>query len=155
MRKNIIINLSNTVKTASMYLHRPSPKSFFVYKSLLFTCLAIFLVYIPSILSGQNIYVSTLVICGFITIMTIMITNGWSKNFSHHTWLSVWYFHTTGLSLLTDNVLPLTGVTDEKPYLSDRSAFTPKFKRYYFWQHCCKCLRHSDGRGNGYCIIPS
>ncbi len=82
--------------------------------SLTFTCLAIFTVYIPSILSGQNIYISTLITCGFITIMTILITNGWSKK-TLATILGCLFGVCVAacLSLIMDSVLHLTGVTDE------------------------------------------
>ncbi|MDD4842880.1 MAG: YibE/F family protein [Anaerotignum sp.] len=82
--------------------------------SLTFTCLAIFMVYIPSILSGQNIYISTLITCGFITIMTILITNGWSKK-TLATILGCLFGVCVAacLSLIMDSVLHLTGVTDE------------------------------------------
>ena len=82
--------------------------------SLIFTCLAIFLVYIPSVLSGQNIYISTLVTCAFISIMTILITNGWSKK-TLATILGCLFgvFVAACLSLLMDSVLHLTGVIDE------------------------------------------
>ena len=44
--------------------------------SLTFTVLAIFTVFIPSILSGYNIYLMSLVTCFFTIIMTLLITNG-------------------------------------------------------------------------------
>lgn len=47
--------------------------------SLLFTCLAIFAVYIPSILSGQSIYLWTIVVCLYIIVMTMLLINGLDK----------------------------------------------------------------------------
>lgn len=47
--------------------------------SLLFTCLAVFAVFIPSILSGQSIYLWTVVICLYIIIMTMLLINGLDK----------------------------------------------------------------------------
>ena len=47
--------------------------------SLLFTCLAVFAVYIPSILSGQNIYLWTVVICLYVIVMTMLLINGLDK----------------------------------------------------------------------------
>ncbi|MBO7668152.1 MAG: YibE/F family protein, partial [Firmicutes bacterium] len=44
--------------------------------SLLFTCLAIFAVYIPSILSGQSIYLWTIIVCLYIIVMTMLLING-------------------------------------------------------------------------------
>ncbi len=44
--------------------------------SLAFTCLSIFVVFIPSVLSGQNIYLWSSVTCLFITAMTLLVVNG-------------------------------------------------------------------------------
>ncbi len=95
--------------------------------SLVFTCLAIFIVYIPSILNGQNIYISTLVTCVFITIMTIMITNGWGQK-SLATILGCLFgvLVAASLSILMDNILQLTGVIDEHSiYLTFLSTEKP------------------------------
>lgn len=94
--------------------------------SLAFTGMAIFLVFIPSILNAQNVYVSTLVTCAFITLMTIMITNGWSKK-SLATMLGCLFgvLVAACLSLLLDSVLGLTGITDDHSiyltYLSEKA----------------------------------
>ncbi len=47
--------------------------------SLTFTCLAIFLVYIPSLLSGMNVYASTVVVSVYIIFMSLMLINGPGK----------------------------------------------------------------------------
>jgi uncharacterized membrane protein len=44
-----------------------------------FTCLAIFLVFIPAILSGRNIYAATLIICLFSIVTTLLIVIGPGK----------------------------------------------------------------------------
>ena len=82
--------------------------------SLSFTCMAIFFVYIPSILNGYNIYLSTLVTSAFITVMTIIITNGWSTK-TTATILGCLFgvFVAAMLSLILDGVLRLTGITDD------------------------------------------
>lgn len=46
--------------------------------ALLFTVLAIFLVYIPGILKGYNIYVLTVVVSIFTIISSLIIINGWN-----------------------------------------------------------------------------
>ena len=46
--------------------------------SLLFTVAAIFLVFIPAILSGQNVYLWTAALGVFITAMTLLLVNGWT-----------------------------------------------------------------------------
>lgn len=95
--------------------------------SLSFTCMAIFFVYIPSILNGYNIYLTTLITCGFITIMTILITNGWSRK-SLATILGCLFGVLVAaiLSVILDRVLCLTGFTDEHSiYLTYLSAKNP------------------------------
>ena len=47
--------------------------------SLGFTCIAIFAVFIPSILSGKNIYVSSIIICIYTIVVTLFILNGINK----------------------------------------------------------------------------
>jgi len=44
--------------------------------SLVFTCATIFFVFIPAIISGYNIYLSSIVTCVFITFMTLLIVQG-------------------------------------------------------------------------------
>lgn len=82
--------------------------------SLVFTCLSIFGVFIPSILSGQNIYANTLLTCTFITIMTLLFTNGWSKK-TLATILGCLFGVIVAalLSRYLDSALQLTGHVDE------------------------------------------
>ncbi len=47
--------------------------------SLVFTCLSVFMVFIPSIISGKNIYLWSILTCIFITVMTLIIVNGANK----------------------------------------------------------------------------
>ncbi len=47
--------------------------------SLTFTCLAVFTVFVPSVLSQHNIYLWSIVTCIYITVMTLPITNGYNK----------------------------------------------------------------------------
>ena len=44
--------------------------------SLTFTCLAIFLVYIPSILNGMNVYLSTIMAGAYIIVISLILING-------------------------------------------------------------------------------
>jgi len=46
--------------------------------SLIFTLLGIFIVFIPAVLSGQNIYIWSLVICVYIIVMTHMLISGFN-----------------------------------------------------------------------------
>ena len=47
--------------------------------SLGFTCVAVFAVFVPAILSGKNIYLWAIITCVYIIAMTLAITNGYSK----------------------------------------------------------------------------
>ncbi len=47
--------------------------------SLVFTCLAVFAVFIPSIFAGYNIYRWSIATCIFIIIMTLLIVNGGNR----------------------------------------------------------------------------
>ncbi len=47
--------------------------------SLIFTVLAIFMVYVPSILKGYNIYVMTMIISVFTIFMSLILIAGWEK----------------------------------------------------------------------------
>lgn len=47
--------------------------------SLIYTVIAVFAVFIPSVLSGKNIYVCSVLVCIFIISMTLLIINGWNK----------------------------------------------------------------------------
>ena len=44
-----------------------------------FTCIAVFAVFIPAILSGKNIYMSSIVVCIYTIIVTLFLLNGINK----------------------------------------------------------------------------
>jgi len=54
-------------------------KGFLTLLSLGFTCLGIFVVYVPAILSGRNIYLWTLITCFFVLIVTVLYVVGANK----------------------------------------------------------------------------
>lgn len=47
--------------------------------SLIYTCISVFAVFIPAILSGKNIYINGVCVCIFIIAMTLLLVNGWDK----------------------------------------------------------------------------
>lgn len=47
--------------------------------SLSLTCLAVFAVFIPSVLNGYNIYITSLLTCIYTIIMTLLLVNGMGK----------------------------------------------------------------------------
>lgn len=85
--------------------------------SLVFTCLAVFMVFIPSIISGKNIYFWSILTCIYITIMTLIIVNGANKKS-----LAAGVGCCSGvlvagiITLIMDKILSLTG------FLSDETG---------------------------------
>lgn len=82
--------------------------------SLAFTGAAVFAVYIPAILSGKNVYLTTIVITVFIIFASLIILNGWNKK----TWCAIagnlgGIIVTSGLALLVNSALKITGMVDE------------------------------------------
>ena len=82
--------------------------------SLGFTCMAIFVIFIPSILSGRNIYVSSVVICVFIIIMTFLIISGANRKTAAAMLGCFGGVLIAGiLTIVMRNILSLTGYVDE------------------------------------------
>ena len=82
--------------------------------SLVFTVLAIFMVFIPAVLSGQNIYIWTIVICLFITVMTLLTVSGVNvKTQAAIIGCMSGIFGAALLVLIMDQFLSLTGIVDE------------------------------------------
>lgn len=82
--------------------------------SLSYTVLAIFFVFIPSVLNGYNVYMMSNITCIFTIIMTLLITNGaTSKSFA--TIMGCIFGVSTAaiLSVIFDKLLRLTGLLDE------------------------------------------
>ena len=83
--------------------------------SLVFTCLAVFFVFIPSILTGKNIYLWSSIICIFIIMMTISIVNGFNKKgFAAMIGCFSGVFVSGALTLLMDKFIKLTGMVNEE-----------------------------------------
>ena len=82
--------------------------------SLIFTVLAIFIVYIPAILGGQNIYAWTIITCAFITISTVLLVYGYSRKTLATALGCIAGVLVAGLlTLIMNNILRLTGFVDE------------------------------------------
>jgi len=89
-------------------------KGFNTILSLALTCGAIFLVFIPSILSGKNIYVWTSLICVYSVLSTYLIVNGFTKKTTAAiVGCLCGILLTSILTIFMDRVLSLTGVIDE------------------------------------------
>lgn len=92
--------------------------------SLVFTVLAVFLVYIPAILGGQNIYAWTIVTCAFITISTVILVYGYSRKTLTTALGCIGGVLVAGLlTLIMNKILKLTGFVDENAiYLQQLNA---------------------------------
>ena len=85
--------------------------------SLILSCLAIFTIYIPSIIKGFNIYLSTSIIVAFIIFSTLLLTNGSSKK----TWCAIignigGVFLAGVITSVMSKILSLTGYVDTDSY---------------------------------------
>lgn len=102
-------------------------KGFNTLISLTFTCAGIFLVFIPSILTGKNIYVSAIIICLFTTVMTFLIINGYNKKTLTASLGCIGGLFTAGaITLIMGRILALTGYSSEESfYLSFLSPDRP------------------------------
>ncbi len=82
--------------------------------SLGFTCLAVFAVFVPSVLAGYNIYLMTGITCIYTIVMTLLLTNGASEK-SFTTILGCIFGVAVAaiLSVLFDKIMHLTGMLDE------------------------------------------
>lgn len=83
--------------------------------SLLFTCLAIFTVFVPAILAGKNIYFWAILTCTFIIIMTLLIVNGANKkSLCSAIGCFCGILASGSLTIIADKFLKLTGMVDEE-----------------------------------------
>jgi len=83
--------------------------------SLGLTCAAMFWVFVPAILSGHNIYITTLVICIYIIISSLLIAIGFNKKAFAAILGCLGGVLLSGLLMIfMDNILNLTGLADEE-----------------------------------------
>jgi uncharacterized membrane protein len=82
--------------------------------SLVLTCLAIFMVFVPSILKGNNIYLSSIIVSIFIIFMSLLIINGADKKTLCAIVGNLGGLMIAGLlAYFISKVLNLTGITDD------------------------------------------
>lgn len=85
--------------------------------SLIFTCLAIFLVFIPAILSGGNIYFWSIITCIYIIVMTLLLINNFSKKtICACIGCFLGIIATSLLTISMTKILDLTGLINEEAY---------------------------------------
>lgn len=83
--------------------------------SLIFTCLAIFMVFVPSILKGNNIYLNSTIVSVFIIFMNLLIINGANKKTLCAIVGNLGGLFIAGLfALIISKFLHLTGLIDEE-----------------------------------------
>jgi uncharacterized membrane protein len=89
-------------------------KGFNTILSLGLTCGAIFAVFIPAILSGFNIYVTSILVCLYTIAMTLLIVIGYNKKALTAAIGCASGVAVTGIiSAIMDKMLLLTGIVDE------------------------------------------
>ncbi len=82
--------------------------------SLSFTCLAVFAVFVPSVLAGYNIYFMSILTCVFTIVMTLIITNGASfKSLTTILGCTFGVIVAAVFAVAFDRILRLTGLIDE------------------------------------------
>lgn len=90
-------------------------KGFNAVLSLGFTCSAIFAVFIPSLLSGGNIYVSALIVCAYSVVVTLFMLNGVNqKSLAAAAGCLGGIFAAALLTLLMGGALRLTGMANRE-----------------------------------------
>ena len=83
--------------------------------SLIFTCLEIFVVFVPSILSGYNIYASSVITCIFIIVVTLLIVVGITrKGVCAAVGCAGGIAAAAIFTVAMSKILQLTGLTDEQ-----------------------------------------
>ena len=83
--------------------------------SLIFTCLAVFMVFVPSILSGYNVYLSAAITCVYIITMTLLIVVGATKKCLCASVGCIGGIAVTAiLTLVVSDILHLTGMSDDE-----------------------------------------
>lgn len=115
IRSNYLILLGVAFVLLLLFFGRS--KGFNTLISLTFTCLAVFAVFVPAVISGQNIYIWTVIICIYIIAMTLLVVNGFNKKS-----LTAAIGCTGGvciaglLTVLMNSVLGLSGILDESTF---------------------------------------
>jgi len=89
-------------------------KGFNTIISLSLTCAAVFAVFIPSILSGKNIYVMSLLVCAYTTSIVPLIVMGYNKkSFAAIAGCAAGIVVSGIITFIMDKALYLTGIVDE------------------------------------------
>ena len=103
--------------------------------SLTFTCLAVFMVFVPSILKGNNIYMSSIIVSIYIIFMCLLIINGANKKTLCAIVGNLGGLIIAGiLALIVSNIMHLTGlIDDESMFLLLLNTETPIDLKAILW----------------------
>ena len=95
--------------------------------ALIFTCLSIFMVYIPAILAGKNIYLWSILTCIYIGVFTLLIVQGATrKSFAAMIGCLTGTAISGILTVIMSKILSLTGMLNEESlYLYYMNAENP------------------------------
>lgn len=86
--------------------------------SLILTCLAIFYVFIPAVLAGENVYLWAIVTCVYVTFMTLFIVNGVNKkSIAAILGCLAGVLAAAVLTVVLERTMLLTGLVDENAVL--------------------------------------
>ena len=101
--------------------------------SLVYTCLAVFCVFIPWILSGKNIYVGAVIVCTFITLMTLILVNGLDKKtLCAFLGCSGGVLASAIITIVFSKIMNFSGYTNEHSYYLTSLASSPSLKAIAF-----------------------
>lgn len=111
VRTNYIVCLGIVFVALLLFFGRM--KGFNTLISLIFTCLAVFIVFVPAVISGENIYIWAVVICIYTILMTILIVNGFNtKSFMAMLGCTGGVLIAGILTLIMNRVLKWNGIMD-------------------------------------------
>ncbi len=99
-------------------------KGFNTLLGLASTCMFIFLVFVPSILAGQNIYLWSILTCLYSIVFTLLIVDGYSRmTYVAVTGCFAGVLVTGLLTLALNNIMHISGLVDsESMFLNDLST---------------------------------
>ncbi|MBP6492148.1 MAG: YibE/F family protein [Clostridia bacterium] len=102
-------------------------KGFKTIVSIVFTVLTIFMVFIPAVLSGYNVYMCSLALCIYITLMSLLIVQGINaKCFAAILGCLGGLFVISIITVFMSSLLKITGlVSEDSVYLIQLNTATP------------------------------
>ena len=112
LRMNKLIGLGIIFMLALIFFG--GKKGFNTILSLVLTCAAIFSVFLPSILSGKNIYIMSVLVCIYTIVVTLLLVIGFNKKSLCSALGCLGGLALSGIILvIMDRLLVLTGFVDE------------------------------------------